>query len=416
MTMNDVADISPRPAGEAVHLPEPWAERLEAAKDWLTREGASAANDAVLFEGLCEAIRAADIPLARATSHIRTLHSERIGITHIWRLAENLQEIHFPHGAAQSALYYDSPVKVIHDTQEWLDVRLDEVPDERFSIIPDLRAEGITHYLMGPLIYSDGGVNALSYATDRPGGFEPEQAAFIKALIPAATPFFELRTVYRSVNEILRIYVGREPGNRILAGQIERGNVNKIHSAMLFCDLRNFTALSTTMSEEDLVALLNDCYDCIIPAVTEKGGEILKFLGDGVLAIFADNPSLAAVDLECARRQSCEAAFEATTRIQAAMAALNRDKEIRWHDLSVGIALHYGQAAYGNIGAGERLDFTVIGKDVNLTSRISRLSGVLSRPILASAAFATAIGQPMLEVGSFELKGIEDWQPVFAPA
>ncbi len=414
--MNEVSD----PLGPARPHPrpcdDPWATKLEEIRDWLTYEGAFAPDVGALVEDLCEQILRAGIPLTRATTHIRALHSERMGVTRVWRVGQPIRELHFPHGSTLTDKYLKSPVKVVHDTADWVELWPDRTPEGDYGILPELKAAGVTHYLAGPLLFSSGEINAITLGTDRPGGFSPNQVDFLKALVPVVTPFFELRSLDRIVNEILRIYVGREPGSRILAGQIQRGAVTKIRSAMLFCDLRDFTALSARLSEEDLVALLNDCYDSIIPAVTENGGEILKFLGDGVLAIFAESEDGGDGDESAARRRACEAAYYATWDIQAAIAALNRDDGSRWRDLGVGIALHHGQAAYGNIGAGERLDFTVIGKDVNLTSRISRLSSFLERPVLMSEAFAQSLAQPTVQVGSFELKGIEGWQPVFAPA
>ncbi len=414
--MNELSD----PPGQARPHPrlsdDSWATKLEEIRDWLTYEGAFAPDVGALVEGLCEEVLRAGIPLARATTHIRALHSERMGVTRVWRHGQAVRELHFPHGSTLTDRYLKSPVKVVHDTADWLELRPERTPDEAYGILPELRADGITHYLAGPLLFSSGEINAITWGTNQAGGFSPDQVAFLKALVPVVTPFFELRSLDRIVNEILRIYVGREPGSRILAGQIQRGAVTKIRSAMLFCDLRDFTARSARLSEEDLVALLNDCYDCIIPAVTENGGEILKFLGDGVLAIFAETEDEDDGDDAAARRRVCEAAYYATWDIEAAITGLNRDDSSRWRDLGVGTALHYGQAAYGNIGAGERLDFTVIGKDVNLTSRISRLSSFLERPVLMSEAFAQSLATPTVQVGSFELKGIEGWQPVFAPA
>ena len=398
-------------------LAEPWASRVQEIKDWLVRDGAFAPHVGAALEGLAERLIAAGVPLARTTTHIRALHSQRIGVTRIWQRGEATREVHFPHGGETGALYQRSPIKVVHETLDWVSLKLDETPDEAFGIVAELKALGLTHYVIAPMVYSDGTRNAVSWATDRPGGFAPEHERVLRAILPTLTPVLELRTLYRVINEVLRIYVGREPGERILAGQVQRGEVTRIRSAILVCDMRNFTGLSLAMTEEEIVGLLNRYLDGVIPAIEACGGEVLKFLGDGVLAIFpephdADHDATPPPD---GRDKVCEAALAAAEAITQALEDGNRSRPAGLPEIRAGIALHHGHAAYGNIGSGERLDFTIIGQDVNLTSRIADLCAKLNKPILLSQPFAEAVARPTVDVGRYALKGLEDLQTIFAP-
>ena len=396
-------------------LAAPLEEQVRQLERWLIEQGAPAADPGKVLIGFSEQLLALGLPLVRTTLHVRSLHSLRIGVTRIWRKGRKLEEVHFPHGSREDPVYLNSPLKYVYDTREWLDLRIDESAFERFNIVSDLRELGVTHYIVAPMFYTNGTENAVTWATDRPEGFSEDELTLLRSVFPILSRVFELRTLYRTFDDVLRIYAGRGPADRILSGQVYRGNVARIESAILFCDMRNFTALSSTMPAEDLVTLLNEYYDCVVPAVIGRAGEILKYLGDGILAIFpAGEEDEEEVSPKVAT-YSCAAAFEASTAIIEAIKQRNAERDGSDVLIETGIALHYGRAAYGNVGSGERLDFTVIGRDVNLTSRISRLCSVLDRPILMSADFAQRAGEDCCAIGSFELKGIDGWTRVHAP-
>lgn len=201
------------------------------------------------------------------------------------------------------------------------------------------------------------------------------------------------------------MYVGDEPHKRILAGDVRRGEVSRITSAILFADMRGFTSLTAAMDEEAVTALINDYYDCVVPHVEAAGGEVLKFIGDGVLAIFrADEGSGKAASTN---------GFEAARNALASVDARNRLPDAD-PPFDVGIGLHFGQAAYGNVGSGARLDYTVIGRDVNLASRISSLCGELNIRLLVSGELRSRLpDMPFASVGEHHLKGIADPVEVF---
>jgi len=219
----------------------------------------------------------------------------------------------------------------------------------------------------------------------------------------------EIKGLQRSRSELLRIYVGRVPTERILDGQIRRGDVVAMEAAILLCDLRRSTELAVELDEAAYVEMINGYFDCVVPAVTAAGGEVLKFIGDGVLAIF----ELPDGGVDCAH---CSGAFDATQSIFKALDELNRRKGMPGGPLAIGIALHEGRVAFGNIGSVERQDFTVIGQDVNLAARLCDLSGHLGKPLVVSSRFASRMPEAFTDIGEFELKGFPEPQRVFAHA
>jgi adenylate cyclase len=180
--------------------------------------------------------------------------------------------------------------------------------------------------------------------------------------------------------------------------------VREITAALMLFDLRDFTALSDRRKPRAVLRMLNDYFDCVMPPVEQHGGEVVEIMGDGVLAIFREGPERSAAE-------ACGAALAAATAGLAALAERNRQHPST--PLQAGVALHYGTVSYGNIGSGNRLDFTVIGPDVNLTARIERLCRELDRSLIMSEAFAEALRRPMWEIGHFELRGFAKMQRLF---
>jgi adenylate cyclase len=338
---------------------------------------------------------------------VELIHAEQSGVGRLWERGKAVREIPFLWGARRDELYNASPFFYVHETGNWLDFVVADTPDDRFGIVPDLKQQGFTHYACAPVLFSNGSHNAISFATRDPGGFSPEHLAFLRGVLPALEAVMEVRALTRILDDTLSSYVGAEPHRRILGGQVRRGDVLAIRSAILFADMRHFTELSAGMTAEETTALLNRYYDCVVPAVEAHGGEVLKFIGDGILAIFR-------TDDERSARLACEAAFEAAQDALAAVNGLDGTEGVRFQ---IGIALHFGAPAYGNIGSGRRLDFTVVGRDVNIASRIGQLCKTLGRPLLMSERFARRLPAELLEpLGRHLLRGVAAPQAVFAPA
>ena len=230
-----------------------------------------------------------------------------------------------------------------------------EYPD--IPVLRDLAAAGATDYVAHPLLFSDGTIHVVTWATDRPTGFTPEQIGELVSVVAPLARVAEIRALRRTASNVIETYVGNQTGERILAGKIRRGHVETIRAAIWLSDMRSFTTLAERLPPQALVDLLNQYFDCQVPVIASRGGEILKFMGDGLLAIFpvAEGEQPGEV---CAR--AMDSAREARARVDE-LNAHRTGEPIRF-----GLALHLGQVMYGNIGGGNRLDFTCIGPAVNL--------------------------------------------------
>jgi adenylate cyclase len=262
-----------------------------------------------------------------------------------------------------------------------------------------LAQEGHTHYLLMPIRFREGPLQGLSFSTKQAGGFTQSQSDAIRTLQPSIAVVMNVIATHTMWREVLKAYVGDTPGELILQGAIRRGDLRRVQAALIMTDMRGFTRLANASTPEATVAALNAYLDNVVPTIVAAGGEILKFIGDGVLAIvpFADAGNAAA---------ACTAALAAAQTIRSAGSNIGP---------AVGIALHVGEVAFGNIGAGDRLDFTIIGRDVNLLARIEKICGEFHEDIVMSAAFAAQCGQPTRLVTRFLPKGFDGEETVFAP-
>ena len=300
-------------------------------------------------------------------------------------------------------------------------------PEHEVPLFEELRAAGMTDWLgrvfpFGELSPQIGGpadaerVGELwlvcSVTTDRPGGFADTHVAALRELLPVFALAAKATTMRAIYEGLLAAYLGQDPAARILSGTVQRGEVQSVEAVLFFTDLRGFTALADTLPGRDLILLLDDCFDCMVRPVTARGGEVLKFLGDGLLAIFRieDRP----------RAETCAAALEAAKEALALMASLaetRRARSLPTPDLD--IALHVGDVNYGNVGADARLDFTVIGPAVNEASRIERLCDELDRHLVMSQSFARAADasrHELVSLGRHRLRGVREETELFGLA
>ena len=259
--------------------------------------------------------------------------------------------------------------------------------------------------------FADGSHKALSLATRRPGGFEADEVRLFEAMIPAVAFNLEVQALRRTARTLLDTYVGQQSDGRVLEGQIQRGTGETIRAVIWLCDLRGFTNLSEALSRDALIDLLNCYFGPMCDAVASKGGEILKFIGDAMLAIFPIGDG-AAKDAA----KTCKAALIAAGRAQGSLVDENeRRGNAGLPRIEYGLALHLGDVMYGNIGSDTWLDFTVIGPAVNLTARIESMCRQLGRQLLLSSDFVRAGGVAAQSVGTFSLKGVGADQEIFAP-
>jgi adenylate cyclase len=376
-----------------------------AIRDWLLAEAARAVDLGRVLSGFAGCLNALGVPVDRMTTAIDALHSEYSGIGRFWTLEEGATYQLFPHGPESDRLYAQSPFAHVHRTREWLLLNLSQTPDDRFGVIPDLKAAGYRYYLVVPIFLTHGSHNGITFATRAPGGFTERGLKLLRFVMPTLAFVLEIRSVNLRLENVLRIYVGDEPHRAILSGTIRRGQVSRIRSAIFFADMRDYTRLSATLAPEAAVEVLNQFFDCLVPPIEAEGGEVLKYMGDGLLAIFREPE-----DDGRAAQSALAAAVEALARIEAANSGGRFQTAV-----AAGIALHHGEAAYGNVGSGARLDFTVIGPDVNLASRIAQLNRTLGEPLLMSKPFMNYLFGDSESLGAYSVDGIEEAVPVYRP-
>ena len=365
-------------------------------RDWLLQEAARAGAEEMLA-GLAARLNGLGIPVDRVTTAIDALHSEYSGIGRIWTKKEGSSFRLFPHGAKSEEVYARSPFALAHRRRQWLVLDLETVADDAFGVVPELKEAGYKHYVVIPLLFTNGTENGITLATCERNGFDARAMALLRFLVPTLSAAIEMRSVNQRLDNVLRIYVGDEPHKAILSGAIRRGQVSRIRSAILFADMRGYTRISSDLSPEAAVEMLNAFFDCLVPPIESEGGEVLKYLGDGLLAIFRDQGD----DTGGTAQAALSAAIAALVKLEEANAAGHFPARIE-----MGIALHHGEAAYGNVGSGIRLDFTVIGPDVNLASRIARMNKLLGEPLLMSRAFADHLWGDPEPLGLHDLDGI----------
>ena len=379
--------------------------------DWLLDERLHVAKTTFLLDGFSRKLVQAGVPLDRVNMNILQLDPKLRARGLIWdREAGGAIEQGILHGIEETDRYLDSPIRKIFDGGPPVRRRI-EAPDcpLDFPILNDLKERGYTDYAVYPLPFSTGRTNAMGFATRQPGGFPDRDIALIEALLPAFGAVMETRHLLRSARLLLDTYVGHSTGGRIIRGSIKRGAGDKIHAVLWFCDLRSFTELSERRSVDEVTALLNDYFDCMAEPIEAHGGEILKFIGDALLAIFPCETTPEA------RRDAADKAIAAADAAVDALAALNETRQARGEEsLRCGIALHLGEVMYGNIGGGKRLDFTVIGPAVNLVSRLEPLCARFNGPVVVSQAIAEASSRRFTSIGRFALKGIAEEQEAFA--
>jgi adenylate cyclase len=374
------------------------------------REARDLADTRSVIGELCQRLLATGFPLWRLFLSIRTLHPQVATIGYRWRRGESLpSETPREHGIDREEVYLRSPIKLIHDGTSELRRRLaDPATPREFPVLDDLATEGATDYLIVPLRFSSQRVNAVSIATDRPDGFSDAELARFKNLTPLLALVLEIKETQRLASTLLDTYLGHDAGRRVLGGLVQRGDGITLAAALWYCDLRSFTATTEPLPRDQIIALLNDYFACMVGAVQRHGGEVLKFIGDAMLAIFP-----IADDLD--RDRACLAALAAAEDALADLDDLNKQRRADGKAvLEADIALHSGAVMYGNIGAPDRLDFTAIGTAVNLVTRLERMSEELGQRLLASARFASPCGSKLVSVGHYRLRGFSQPQEIFA--
>src|SRR5246127_1137912 len=369
---------------------------LEKLIKWLM-DGVPTATQ--LLTETCQRLIAAGVPLWRVGAFVRTLHPDAYGRSFVWRPGAGVVINTAGFDLPESERFRQSPLAILYASGHEVRYRLDDPESRRFPFFDDMRAEGVTDYAALPLPFTEGSVHATSWTTKAAGGFTDEQLDALRRIIPPFARIAEIYALRRTAATLLDTYVGNRAGERIWAGQIRRGHAESMKAAIWLSDLRGFTALSDRLAAESVVDILNQYFDCQVPAIRKHGGEILKFMGDGLLAVFPiakDGGNLGEV---------CGRVLEAARDAKADVDAMQYPSGEGIERFRFGVALHISEILFGNIGGMSRLDFTCIGPAVNLAARLEKIAGRLHRTVVASADFAGACDDDWIDLGEFPIAG-----------
>ncbi len=382
-----------------------------ALNHWLLYEAWRIEDIQDIMDGFCKRLLGFGLRIVRVGAIIGTLHPRVQSYYFVWKRGEGIAEHSGPHGIENSPDFLDSPFPPVLFDGLSIRRRLEGSAEPGYPILETLQSEGATDYLALPMEFGGGERNGLSFAMDRPGGFTDAELCGLYPVTAMLGRVLETKALRRTALNILDTYLGHDAGKRILRGHIQRGDMETIHAVLWYCDLRGFTTLSETLPGADVIELLNDYFQAMASAVHEAEGEVLKFVGDAMLAIFRPRYT------DAPRGATCDRALAAAEHAVENLAAVNAERREQGKpELTAGLALHVGEVLYGNVGAEDRLDLTVIGPAVNLVSRIEHLCADMGLPLVVSADLAAMLDRPVKSLGKHKLRGIAKPQEIFAPA
>jgi adenylate cyclase len=392
-------------------------EEIAALTGWIAEAGLAGASETALVQGFCERVVATGLPLARAMAFIDTLHPIYEGRTFRWeREKPEVTQSEYGRSTEGEAAqrWRTSPwYRLLSDGEVVLRRRITAETEVEFPLLRELREAALTEYV-GMLNRFDasaviGEMDCFysGWVTDREGGFPDADVDALRRLTPHLGLAIKAASLGRIAETLVETYLGRDAGRRVLHGRIERGVADRIKTVLWFSDLRSFTRIADSAEPEQIIPLLNDYADAIVSAIHKHSGDVLKLIGDGILAIFPVED----------RARACKDALKAAKQARAAIEALNTRRlaeGLPTTDMYLG--LHLGVVFYGNIGSKERLDFTVVGPAVNEVSRIAAMCRSIDQPVLISSAFAESFApeqRPFVSVGRFALRGVGRPQELF---
>jgi adenylate cyclase len=417
--------VDPQPRPHVLALDPGLARRIVDVHIWAVRRGLRGADAASLFDGLCQRLVETGVPLWRGFAGMRTLHPQWGGDSYTWRrdlnaLAHDRYErtdMVRPDWLGSPFNYLINQTQPSGDGMSFLRRRLiGEEAQLDFPVLKDFAAAGSTDYFayfvrFGSLPLGDpsrGSGMAYSFTTDGPAGFSDDDLTLLQAVLPAASLAMMAQAGHTIARNLLEVYLGHDAGRRVHEGAIDRGSVETMRAVLWYADIRGFTPIADAAPGPVLIELLDAVFETLTAALRPRQGQVLKFLGDGMLATF---PCEDATEAETCRR-----ALDAAAEAMSALEALNKTRHEAGQPVAtVDLALHLGDVLYGNVGAVDRLDFTVIGPAVNEVARIEALCEPLGRSMLVSAAFAHALGDParLTSLGHHDLRGVREPREIY---
>ncbi len=400
------------------------AEDLDADTNaWLIKAGLQGSRQGELFAGLCERLLEGGIPLLRAYTVQRTLHPIYRGHGYQWHRDDGIEEANFDRSQDNGAQFQRSPFFHMLTTRStfYRERLIGRNEPSRFELIEELRSKGATDYMAFAVSFApdeasfaDGEQSGrplagviTSWATDAAEGFTDDAVAVIEAVLPSYGLAAKAVATYRMSADVLATYLGKDAGRRVLEGGIDRGDLQTVRAVIWYFDLQGFTKLSESHPGDQVIAMLNDYFGVVVDVVQQHGGDVLKFMGDGLLAIFRFEDD----------DHACCSALDAADELVGRMTTLSRARETMNEPAApFNLALHLGDVLYGNIGGADRLDFTVVGPAVNEAARIEAMCRPLERDLVISAAFARAVHskrERIVSLGRYALRGVREPQELF---
>jgi adenylate cyclase len=401
----------------------PLARRIVDLHIWAMQSGLRGATAGDLFDGYCQRLVITGFPLMRAYVSTQTLHPQWSGYGYTWR--RDLNSVHyqqFARGGGQSEQWLRSPfyAAIVRaqagEANPWLRRRLELGPEHRdFPALIEFHAAGATDYVCTLYRFGEHGDAAhgkgvvYSFTTDRTGGFDDEQLELLRSTLPGLSLAMKAHAGYDIASSLLQTYLGHDAGSRVHNGAVERGAAHSLHAVLWYADIRGFTSVSDTSAGPAVIEMLDDVFEILTASLRTRGGQVLKFIGDAMLATFSFE--------KADQAETCHRALDAAIEAMRALEARNAERAAAGlPTVSVDLALHVGEVLYGNVGAADRLDFTVIGPAVNEVARIEKLCDALGRKVLVSAQFVGSglnCAGRLESLGRFTLRGVAEPKEIF---
>lgn len=379
--------------------------------DWILESAWQPRTIPDLLSRFADVLGEIGFPVWRVRLLIQTLNPQLFALTYTWQAdTDGISQYEATHAGLQSAQFLDSPFATIIRGEGGIRRRLEgENPRLDFPILKELAAEGATDYVAVPMRFTDGQTNILVLVSHEPGGFSTEQLGQLYEILPNLSRLLEAHAQRQSSLTLLQTYLGKSAGQRVMDGVIKRGDGEELRAVIWMSDLRGSTALAETVTRDEYLLALNQYFDSVAGAVIENGGEVLKFIGDAVLAIFPIDDTA-----DASERTACQLALRAAQVAQQRIDEVNTNRTHHSQPaLAFGIGLHIGWLTYGNIGTPRRLDFTVIGSAVNEASRIEGLCRTLGHSVITSQSFAAGAPGELSSIGQHQLRGVTNRQELF---
>jgi adenylate cyclase len=413
----------PRP----ISFDAPLGRRIIELHVWAVGEGLRGTDAAALFDGFCQRLVDAGVPLWRAFAGMRTLHPQWGGYGYTWlRHLNTIQPSQFERGDEYEQVILRGPIgHLVREAEAsagggdpWRNLRRRLAGPQAQIDLPmldQLADAGATDYFAEIVRFgntddpSRGTGIGYSFATDRLGGFDDDDLLLLKAVLPVVSLAMMAHAGHTIASGLLEAYLGADAGRRVHSGAVERGSVEGIRAVLWYADIRAYTAISDSTPGAVVVELLDEVFETLTASLRPRGGQVLKFLGDGMLAIFPFE--------DATREQISRQALDAAAEAQRALDRLNTARAVAGKPVAeVDLALHVGEVMYGNVGAVDRLDFTVIGPAVNEVARIETLCEPLGHRILVSAELVAAVGgsHRLEPLGRHLLRGVSEPRAIYA--